>query len=107
MDATILFVEHRITYNSPPKNQYRTNCPEKSLQNINFFKCPHPYTEEHYISASHSLWRPGFTPGSVHVGFVVDKVALGQAFFTVLQFSPVNIIPPWLSILINHLRDEQ
>jgi hypothetical protein len=35
------------------------------------------------------LWRlgpdlsprsPGFTPGSIHVGFVVDKVALGQVF---------------------------
>jgi hypothetical protein len=29
------------------------------------------------------------------VGFVVDKVALGQVFFRVLRFSPVNIIPPW------------
>jgi hypothetical protein len=27
-----------------------------------------------------SLWRPRFNPGSVHVGFVVDKVALGQVF---------------------------
>jgi hypothetical protein len=27
-----------------------------------------------------SLQRPGFTPMSVHVGFVVDKVALGQVF---------------------------
>jgi hypothetical protein len=24
--------------------------------------------------------RPGFEPGSGHVGFVVDKVALGQVF---------------------------
>jgi hypothetical protein len=24
--------------------------------------------------------RPGFDPGSVHVGFLVDKVALGQVF---------------------------
>jgi hypothetical protein len=24
--------------------------------------------------------RPGFAPGSIHVGFVVDKVALGQVF---------------------------
>jgi hypothetical protein len=29
------------------------------------------------------------------VGFVVDKVALGQVFLRVLQFSPANIIPPW------------
>jgi hypothetical protein len=29
------------------------------------------------------------------VGFVVDKVALRQFFLQFLQFSPVNIIPPW------------
>jgi hypothetical protein len=29
------------------------------------------------------------------VVFVVDKVALGQAFLRVLRFSPVGIIPPW------------
>jgi hypothetical protein len=29
------------------------------------------------------------------VGFVVDKVALGQVFLRVLRFSPVNIISPW------------
>jgi hypothetical protein len=34
--------------------------------------------------------RPGFNPGSVHVGFVVDKVALGQGFPQVLQF-PLSI----------------
>jgi hypothetical protein len=32
------------------------------------------------------------------VGFVVDKVALGQVFLRVLQFSPVSIIPPLLHI---------
>jgi hypothetical protein len=37
--------------------------------------------------------RPGFDPGSVHVGFVVDKVALGQVFPRVLRFSPVDFIP--------------
>jgi hypothetical protein len=35
-------------------------------------------------------------PESVHVGFVVDKVALGQVFPRVLRFSPVNLIPPML-----------
>jgi hypothetical protein len=30
------------------------------------------------------------------VGFVVDKVALGQVSFRVVRFSPVNIIPPWI-----------
>ena len=36
---------------------------------------------------------PGFDPGSVHVGFEVDKVALGQVFSRVLRFSTVNFIP--------------
>jgi hypothetical protein len=40
--------------------------------------------------------RSGFEPGSVHVGFVMDKVALGQVFPRVLRFSPVNFIPPLL-----------
>jgi hypothetical protein len=31
---------------------------------------------------------PGFDPRPVHVGFVVDKVALGQVFPRVLRFSP-------------------
>jgi hypothetical protein len=32
------------------------------------------------VSRRLSPRRPGFDPGSVHVGFVVDKVALGQVF---------------------------
>jgi hypothetical protein len=35
------------------------------------------------------------------VGFVVDKVALGQVFLRVLRFSPVDIIPPSLSKLMS------
>jgi hypothetical protein len=31
--------------------------------------------------------RPGFAPGSAHVGFVVDKVELRQGFLQVLPFS--------------------
>jgi hypothetical protein len=34
--------------------------------------------------------------GLVYVGFVVDKVALGQVFLQVLRFSSVIIIPPML-----------
>jgi hypothetical protein len=49
---------------------------------------------------------PGFAPGSIHVGFVVDKVALGQVFLS-SSFFPVSIIPPSFSILIYHLEDEQ
>jgi hypothetical protein len=48
--------------------------------------------------------KPGFKPGSVHVGFVVEKVALGQVFLQVLWFSPVSIIPPLLSKLISSVR---
>jgi hypothetical protein len=43
--------------------------------------------------------RPVFDPGLVHVGFVVEKVALGQVFPRVLRFSPVNFIPPVLHYL--------
>jgi hypothetical protein len=43
--------------------------------------------------------RPGFDPGSVHVGFWVDKVALGQGFPRVLRFSPLNFILPVLHYL--------
>jgi hypothetical protein len=43
----------------------------------------------------------GFAPGSIHVGFVVDKVALGQVFLRVLRFSPANIIPPLLHIRLS------
>jgi hypothetical protein len=41
--------------------------------------------------------RSGFDPGSVHVGFVVDNMALGQVFPRVLRFSPVNLIQPVLN----------
>jgi hypothetical protein len=34
--------------------------------------------------------KPGFNPGSVHVGFVVDKVALGQVFPEFFSF-PLSI----------------
>jgi hypothetical protein len=36
---------------------------------------------------------------SVHLGFVVDKEALGQVFPRVLLFSPVSFIPPVLHYL--------
>jgi hypothetical protein len=34
--------------------------------------------------------RPGFAPGSIHVGFVVDKVALGQVFSEFFGF-PLSV----------------
>jgi hypothetical protein len=38
-------------------------------------------------TSNHDL-RPGFDPGSVHLGFVVDKVAMGQVFFSELSVFP-------------------
>ena len=38
---------------------------------------------------------------SVHVGFLVDKVAVGQDSFLVLLFLPVTIITPMLHINFN------
>jgi len=35
-----------------------------------------------------SLWRPGFNPKPVHVGFMVDKVVLGEWFLLILVFFP-------------------
>jgi hypothetical protein len=49
---------------------------------------------------------PRFVSWSV-VGFVVDKVALRQGFLRVISVTHVNIIPPWLFMLIYHLGDEQ
>jgi hypothetical protein len=40
------------------------------------------------LVAGFSPQRPGFDPGSVHVRFVVDKVALGQVFFSELSVFP-------------------
>jgi hypothetical protein len=40
--------------------------------------------------------RPGFALRPDHVGFVVDKVAMGQVSLRVLRFSPVHISPPLL-----------
>jgi hypothetical protein len=41
------------------------------------------------LAAGLSSRRPGFPTGSLHVVFVVDKVALGQVFLRVLRFSLV------------------
>jgi hypothetical protein len=57
--------------------------------------------------ASLSRPRSGHEPKTVHVGFVVDKMALGEVFLQVPLFYLVNIIPPWFSILIYHLQDEK
>jgi hypothetical protein len=48
------------------------------------------------LVADLSPQRPGFDASSVHAGFVINKVAVGQAFLRVLRFSLVNFIPPVL-----------
>jgi hypothetical protein len=47
-----------------------------------------------YSPASHQ-GGPGLATGSVHVGFVVGKVAFGKVSLKVLRFSPVNIVTPY------------
>jgi hypothetical protein len=51
--------------------------------------------------------RPMFAPGSDHVGFVVDEVALGQVFGQSSSVFPVSLIPPWLHTQLYHVEDGQ
>jgi hypothetical protein len=50
------------------------------------------------LAAGLSPRQPGTVPGSVHVGFVVDKTELGQLSLRVLRFSPASIISQWAVI---------
>jgi hypothetical protein len=45
------------------------------------------------LVAGLSPQRPKFAPRSIHMGFVEDRVALGQGFLLVIWFFPVSIIP--------------
>jgi hypothetical protein len=45
-----------------------------------------------------STQRHGIDLSSVHVGFVVDKVAMGQVFLPVIWVSLVSITPPTLHV---------
>jgi len=36
-------------------------------------------------------YMPGFNLGSIHLTFVLEKVALGKGFLRVLRFSPVSL----------------
>jgi hypothetical protein len=47
-----------------------------------------------------SQLRPIVCAPVVHVGFVVEKAAVGQILSEFFGLSPVNIFPPWNSILI-------
>ena len=54
------------------------------------------------IGADTSTKRSGFDFGSIHVGFVVEKVALGQVFPPSNSVFPVNNIPPMLQTYLYH-----
>jgi hypothetical protein len=67
-------------------------------ENVNIIShyTPPPTTEKFVASTERRLrsLAAGVSPRktrSIHVGFVVDKVELGQSFLRVLRFSPVNI----------------
>lgn len=47
------------------------------------------------------LHELGFNPRQVRVGFMVDRVALGQDFLRVLRVCPVSIIPSMLNIHVH------
>jgi hypothetical protein len=51
------------------------------------------------LVAGLSTRKPGFGPGSVRVGFMLYKVAMGQFFPRVLGVSPVSFISPVLHYL--------
>jgi hypothetical protein len=58
------------------------------------FRCNVAIPWVKWLFAGLSPRRPGFVSRSVHLGFVVDEMALEQVFLQVLRFYPVNIIPP-------------
>jgi hypothetical protein len=50
------------------------------------------------LDARLSAQRPIFDPRPVYVGFLVDKVALGEVYLPVFRFYAVSIIPLMLRI---------
>ena len=57
------------------------------------------YPRVRRLVASLTLQMPGFDPGSVHVKFVVGKVALGQVFLLYLGF-PLSVLFHHFSVLL-------
>lgn len=62
---------------------------ETEILNINFdkFQYTTPYDGSGGYSQASQTRGPGFDPGSIHVGFMADKVPLGKVFLWVLPFS--------------------
>jgi hypothetical protein len=59
------------------------------------------------LVAGLSPLRTRFITAAIHVEFVVNKAAMRQDFLRFLRFFLGDIIPPWLSIIMDHLKDEQ
>jgi len=61
---------------------------------------PSPSASSIISAVSHCLLNTEawFNPRPVHVGFVVDRVALRQVFLQVLRFPTIIVIPPVLHI---------
>jgi hypothetical protein len=60
-----------------------------------------------HLVADLSPRRTGFNPRSVHVIFMVDKVAMGHVFLRVLWFCLVSIITPMLHVHLHLLPEGQ
>jgi hypothetical protein len=82
-------------------NLVQKKCPEKRRI---FFEHLHPYM----TSELPLIPEAGFNPTAAHVGFAVDKVALGQVFLQgLLLFPPAGIIPPVLHYSFMYLSSTQ
>jgi hypothetical protein len=102
------FQMHRIPQSSRPLSSYpRDELVVRSLTQLSISVCSWHENVINVFVTSCLPRRPWFAYQPVRVGFVVDQLALGQVFLRVLRFSPVNIIPPWLSTLNYQLGDEQ
>jgi len=57
--------------------------------------------------ARFSAQRPGSDPGTVHVGFMKDEVAIEQVILTYLRFFLYLIIPPISHIISSTLQRKE
>jgi hypothetical protein len=89
--------EHHIHVHEGQKILCDTKIHKKSLKYVT--NCTYIFGKDRNVRKSFNIIS-GF-PGSVHVGFVVDKVALVKVYSRVLLFSSVNFIPPVLHIWKN------
>jgi hypothetical protein len=53
------------------------------------------------LVSRYKVLRPGFSPSAVHIGFLLDKVSLGQVILRTLGFPLSIIIPQTLHIYLS------